>query len=244
MSKSGSGAPLSWSPCASSRVSGVGGEWGGSVLLSMEWARNDQRSRVHRLLAAIRRPAGLFLANLAVLAFSQLAGDQFLSWGWRVPFLLSLILVVVGLWIRLGILETPIFQQARRGANSVKPFRGLQAPAKRDHPQGIPVRDRRMVVYIYVYTLSFSRMVRQAVQLAEPDLAGGADRVFHGVLTISPFRLSVGPPRAQKNLILGAIVRLFAFSYFAMFQTGSLLIILPSCSRSSPMLCFTDRWRR
>src|SRR5258707_4793253 len=90
---------------------GVGGEWGGSVLLSMEWART---SKNHGLIAAWPQfggPAGFFLANLAILAFSQLSGDQFLSWGWRVPFLLSIIMVGIGLYIRLGILETPIFQR-------------------------------------------------------------------------------------------------------------------------------------
>jgi MFS family permease len=53
----------------------------------------------------------LFLANLAVLVFSQMSGDQFAAWGWRIPFALSIILVGIGLWIRLGILETPVFQQ-------------------------------------------------------------------------------------------------------------------------------------
>jgi MFS family permease len=56
-------------------------------------------------------PFGLFLANLAVLVFSTVSGDAFLSWGWRVPFLLSLFLVGVGLWVRLGILETPTFRK-------------------------------------------------------------------------------------------------------------------------------------
>ena len=56
-------------------------------------------------------PCGLLLSNLAVLAFSTWAGDEFLTWGWRIPFALSIILVGVGLWIRLGILETPVFQQ-------------------------------------------------------------------------------------------------------------------------------------
>ena len=51
----------------------------------------------------------MFLANLAVLAFSQMSGEHFLAWGWRIPFALSLILVGVGLYIRLGILETPVF---------------------------------------------------------------------------------------------------------------------------------------
>ena len=54
-------------------------------------------------------PCGLFLANLAVLAFSQMSGEQFLAWGWRIPFALSIVLVGVGLYIRLGILETPVF---------------------------------------------------------------------------------------------------------------------------------------
>jgi len=56
-------------------------------------------------------PCGLFLANLAVLAFSQMSGEQFLAWGWRVPFILSLVLVAIGLYIRLGILETPVFSR-------------------------------------------------------------------------------------------------------------------------------------
>src|SRR5262249_36590436 len=56
-------------------------------------------------------PAGFFLANLAILGVSRVSGDQFLSWGWGVPFWLSLIMVVIGLWIRLGILETPVFQR-------------------------------------------------------------------------------------------------------------------------------------
>jgi metabolite-proton symporter len=90
---------------------GVGGEWGGSVLLSMEWARTDHSRGFIASWPQFGVPCGLFLANLAVLAFSQMSGDQFLAWGWRVPFLLSLILVGVGLYIRLGILETPVFNK-------------------------------------------------------------------------------------------------------------------------------------
>ncbi len=90
---------------------GVGGEWGGSVLMSMEWARSNQTRGLIASWPQFGVPCGLFLANLAVLAFSQMSGDQFLAWGWRVPFALSLILVAVGLYIRLGILETPTFSR-------------------------------------------------------------------------------------------------------------------------------------
>jgi MFS family permease len=88
---------------------GVGGEWGGSVLMSMEWARDNHTRGFIASWPQFGVPCGLFLANLAVLAFSQMSGDQFLTWGWRIPFLLSLVLVVVGLYIRLGIFETPVF---------------------------------------------------------------------------------------------------------------------------------------
>jgi MFS family permease len=90
---------------------GVGGEWGGSVLLAMEWARTTKNRGFISAWPQFGGPAGLFLANLAVLFFSWLSGDQFLVWGWRIPFLLSVIMVGIGLWIRLGILETPVFRK-------------------------------------------------------------------------------------------------------------------------------------
>ena len=90
---------------------GVGGEWGGSVLLAMEWSRTHGQRGLVASWPQFGVPAGLFLANVAVLGFSAWSGDQFLVWGWRIPFALSIILVGIGLWIRLGILETPVFQK-------------------------------------------------------------------------------------------------------------------------------------
>src|SRR5215472_12227507 len=90
---------------------GVGGEWGGSVLLAMEWSRTHGQRGLVASWPQFGVPAGLFLANVAVLVFSTWSGDQFMVWGWRIPFALSIILVGVGLWIRLGILETPVFQK-------------------------------------------------------------------------------------------------------------------------------------
>jgi MFS family permease len=90
---------------------GVGGEWGGSVLLAMEWAQTNKNRGFIAAWPQFGAPAGFFLANLAVLVFSAISGDQFLTWGWRIPFLLSIIMVAIGLWIRLGILETPVFRK-------------------------------------------------------------------------------------------------------------------------------------
>jgi MFS family permease len=90
---------------------GVGGEWGGSVLLAMEWSKGSHNRGWIASWPQFGAPMGLFLANGAVLLFSRLSGDQFLVWGWRVPFLISIVMVGVGLWIRLGILETPVFRR-------------------------------------------------------------------------------------------------------------------------------------
>ena len=90
---------------------GVGGEWGGSVLLAMEWARTNKNRGFIASWPQFGAPAGLFLANMMVLLFSEISGDQFLIWGWRIPFLLSIVMVGIGLWIRLGILETPVFRR-------------------------------------------------------------------------------------------------------------------------------------
>ena len=88
---------------------GVGGEWGGSVLMSMEWTKTNAHRGFVASWPQFGVPAGLFLANLAVLAFSEISGDRFLVWGWRIPFFLSIVLVAIGLYIRLNILETPVF---------------------------------------------------------------------------------------------------------------------------------------
>jgi len=90
---------------------GVGGEWGGSVLLAMEWSRTQNQRGLIASWPQFGVPCGLLLSNFAILAFSSWAGADFLTWGWRVPFALSIILVGIGLWIRLGIFETPVFQE-------------------------------------------------------------------------------------------------------------------------------------
>src|SRR5215510_5066387 len=88
---------------------GVGGEWGGSVLMSMEWTKTNAHRGFVASWPQFGVPAGLFAANLAVLVISAISGDAFLTWGWRVPFFISIVLVAIGLYIRLNILETPVY---------------------------------------------------------------------------------------------------------------------------------------
>jgi MFS family permease len=87
---------------------GVGGEWSGGVLLAMEWGKANNRGLI-TAWPQFGSPAGLFLANGAVWIATLASGDNFLTWGWRIPFLISALLSLVGLYIRFGVRETPAF---------------------------------------------------------------------------------------------------------------------------------------
>ncbi|MDQ3793145.1 MAG: MFS transporter, partial [Actinomycetota bacterium] len=91
---------------------GVGGEWGGAVLMAVEHSPADKRG-FFGSWPQMGVPAGLILSNLIFLAVSSLPEEQFLAWGWRIPFLLSIILVAVGLFIRLRIMESPAFRRVQ-----------------------------------------------------------------------------------------------------------------------------------
>ena len=93
---------------------GVGGEWGGSVLIAAEWGDASRRGFLTSW-TQFAAPAGMVLANGTLSLMTYVSGDGFLVWGWRVPFLLSLVLVAVGFYIRIGILETPVFARLRAG---------------------------------------------------------------------------------------------------------------------------------
>ncbi|MCU1670105.1 MAG: family transporter [Blastococcus sp.] len=99
---------------------GVGGEWGGSVLMSMEWGSSRRRGFMASL-PQLGVPIGLLLSTLAVRITSGVVGkDAFDAWGWRIPFLISIVLVGIGLYVRIAVLETPQFARLRKEEAVVK----------------------------------------------------------------------------------------------------------------------------
>ena len=206
---------------------GVGGEWGGSVLMSMEWARSNHSRGFVASWPQFGVPCGLFLANLAVLAFSHLSGDQFLTWGWRVPFLLSIVLVGVGLYIRLSILETPVFAK-------------LVAERKIERTPMIEVIKRQPKE---ILLSAFARMAEQApfyiftafiFSYGTGTLHVSRDFLLMSVLAAAllsffsiPFFGHLSDRIGRKNMyMIGAAVSgVFGFIYFGLLDTGAAAII-------------------
>ncbi len=119
----GVAAPLLLALCRFGQGIGLGGEWGGAALLATENAPAGKRA-FFGTFPQLGAPIGFFAANGLFLLLSQLMGDAaFLSWGWRVPFLASAVLVAVGLWVRLSLHETPAFAKVVQAGDRAKvPF--------------------------------------------------------------------------------------------------------------------------
>lgn len=99
---------------------GIGGEWGGAVLMTVEHS-SDKDVAFYGSWPQLGVPAGLFMGTGIVALLSHfLPEEQFLAWGWRLPFMLSAILVIVGLYIRLNILETPAFSKVQESSGQAR----------------------------------------------------------------------------------------------------------------------------
>jgi MFS family permease len=200
---------------------GVGGEWGGSVLLAMEWSRNAGQRGWVTSWPQMGVPLGLVLANLAVLLASGISGDGFTAWGWRIPFLLSIGLIAVGLYIRLGILETPTFAAlAARNEISRRPV----IEVLRTHPRQIllsAVARTSQQATFYVFTafiFSYGTTI----------LGASRDFLLLALLTASilscftnPLFGFVSDRIGRKRTYLVGIVAtaLFAYAYFALLDS-------------------------
>jgi metabolite-proton symporter len=105
-------APLLLALCRFGQGFGLGGEWGGAVLLATENAPPGKRSW-YGMFPQLGAPVGLFLSSgIFWLLLHVMSQEALLSWGWRVPFISSIVLIAIGLWVRLSITETPAFQKA------------------------------------------------------------------------------------------------------------------------------------
>src|ERR1700691_5605632 len=201
---------------------GVGGEWGGSVLLAMEWSRTHGQRGLVASWPQFGVPCGLLLSTLSVIAFSTWSGDQFLVWGWRIPFALSIILVGIGLWIRLGILETPVFQKLL-DTDKIEKAPILEV-IKTQPKQIILSALLRMseqapfyifTAFVFAYTVGTMHMSRNFILSA---VMVAACVSFFTIPLAGHFSDLIG---RKKMYLIGVVVMgLFGFLYFGMVDTA------------------------
>jgi MFS family permease len=206
---------------------GVGGEWGGSVLLAMEWSRTHGQRGLVASWPQFGVPCGLFLSNLAILGFSAWSGDQFAVWGWRFPFGLSIILVGIGLWIRLGILETPVFQELLN-TNKIEKTPILEV-IKRQPREIILSALLRMAeqapfyiftAFIFAYAVGTLHMSRDLILIAVLV----ASCVSFVTIPLSG-HISDRIGRKKMYLIGAAATGVFGFLYFGMVDTAAPILV-------------------
>lgn len=135
---------------------GVGGEWGGAVLMAIEHAPDGKRG-FYGSWPQMGVPIGLILANGSLAAFSKLPEAAFLAWGWRVPFLLSIALVAVGLFIRLRLAESPAFARVKEERREA---RVPVLDVLRENPRGVVLSigvqiGEKAAFYVYTTFLIF-----------------------------------------------------------------------------------------
>jgi MFS family permease len=237
---------------------GVGGEWGGSVLLSMEWARTNAHRGFIASWPQLGGPAGLLLANIAVLVFSRISGDQFLVWGWRIPFMLSIVMVAIGLYIRLGILETPAF---RRLVAENRIERAPVAEVIKRQPRSIILTAlARMAEQApaYIYLAFVFAYGTQVLHTSRDFLL--TSLIAAGIVSFATIPLAghLSDRIGRKRMyIIGAVATgIFGFIYFAMLNStvpaliflGIVLSFVPHDMMYGPQAaliaeCFTPRLR-
>ncbi|TDV46931.1 MFS transporter [Actinophytocola oryzae] len=206
----------------------LGGEWGGAVLIVSEHGSADRRG-FWASWPQCGAPGGNLLATavLAVLAAVQ-SDEAFLSWGWRIPFLLSAVLVVVGLWIRLAVAESPVFLAARRKAPAVEkaPIVDVFRRSRRQVLIAIGARMGENVSY-YVITAFILVYVTESLGLSK---SVGLNAVLIGsavhFLTIPLWGLLSDHVGRRAVYLFGAVgMAVWSFVFFALLDTRSFGVI-------------------
>jgi len=201
---------------------GVGGEWGGAVLMAVEHAPKGSRG-FYGSWPQMGVPAGLILATSAFAVVSRLPEDDFLRWGWRVPFLASIVLIGIGLIVRFGLTETPVFHNIKRGSDEAR-FPVLEVV--RRYPREILLTlGIRMAENggFYIFTVFVLVYATQVAGITRQDALTGVLIGSVGLLVALPIcgTLSDRLGRRPVYLFGAAVVGLFSFPFFWLINTGS-----------------------
>ena len=206
---------------------GVGGEWGGAVLMAVEHSAGTKRG-FHGSWPQMGVPAGLLLSTIVFSICSSAFSDaEFLAWGWRVPFLLSVVLIGVGLFIRLRILETPVFLQLKQHEDLPQPpITTLLRRYPRNVLLGMGMRfaENGTFYVLTVFVLSYGEFhlgVPRSTMLTGVILSS-----FIGLFTTPAFGALSDRVGRRPVYLGGALFTMFfAFPFFWLLDTQSPMLI-------------------
>jgi len=201
---------------------GVGGEWGGSVLMAMEWGSQKRKGWLGSW-PQFGVPIGLVLSNAIVaLTVTSVGEKAFVEWAWRIPFLLSIVLVAIGLYIRLGVMETPVFQAL------VRERRLEQAPVRE-----VVRRNWREIILsallrmpeqapFYIFTVFVFTFGAVATKLDKPFLTWAVSVAGLVSFISIPLFGYLSDRIGRKTVYLAGILvmAVWGFIYFGLFAAG------------------------
>jgi MFS transporter, MHS family, shikimate and dehydroshikimate transport protein len=201
---------------------GVGGEWGGAVLMAVEHSPHGRRG-FYGSWPQVGVPAGLLLSTAVFWQASKLPEAALFAWGWRVAFLASILLVGVGLYIRLAVVEPPAFTEIKRTSTTA---RAPILDALRDHPRGVLLAMGARIAengafYIYtVFILTYATQPR--IGLSRGAVLTAVALAAIGEMVAIPFFgwLSDRIGRRPVYLFGALFTALFAFPFFRLVETG------------------------
>jgi MFS family permease len=206
----------------------VGGEWSGSVLMAGEWAAPGRRGFTTSF-PQMGAPLGMMMANGA-LSFmtSTLDEEAFLSWGWRVPFLASLLLIAIGLWIRLRVLESPVFENIKAQRKIVRtPVVEVLKTNWREVVLTTLLRTGQLAPY-YITTTYILTYGTQVLGLSRAVLLNCVAIRSVGSLLVLPLAGHLSDRYGRKRIVgLGCIATgLWIFALFGLVDTGVVPLII------------------
>lgn len=201
---------------------GVGGEWGGSVLLALEYGHQRNRG-FWASWPQVGVPVGLILSTVVVNIVQSSSGASFLDWAWRIPFYVSALLIIIGLYVRLSVMETPLFEQVK--ARSRKAQAPLLAAFRYSTPEILLSAGARFVeqapFYLFstfVITYGVDKLGFDRTLILNAITIGAVIELF----TIPLFAaLSDRFSRRIWYLIGCVLMAAFAFPYFLLMNSGS-----------------------